>query len=146
MCKIVIGLLAAFLAGCGGQDMGISPDAGTQSTLDPLGNWTLTYMIAADSCGNPATNVAQTITVVKTASGYGLVAGSYNASGTMTCTASQCTLSAVLTGSGNGINSQLNDTLTLKSDGKITGGGSGSASNGTQTCTGNFTVVGVLVR
>lgn len=135
-------LLTAPACGGGGES---SPDAGS-GTVDPLGNWTMTVNFAADDCGNPASSVAQTIGVVKTSSGYGLVASGDAATGTMTCTASTCTLAAVLTFTDSGANHQINENLTLMANGKISGGGTGSASNTTQTCTASFTAVGVLVR
>lgn len=110
--------------------------------VDPIGNWSLIYMLGA-GCDQPASTETMTFTVTRTTDGYEVSAPGVTATGTMICTQKNCKLSAILAGSTADGEFQQNVNLVLDAGGTVTGGGTISVVTETTTCGITFTVTGV---
>jgi hypothetical protein len=136
---ITASLLLALAAGCGGSD----------SPLDPTGNWHATFAWGSGNCGLTGTKTGTT-TVTNSPSGYLLSGTDPNATltGTISCTTDQCKMSVAETESGTttdgtAFTDNLSINLTLDTSQNITGSGTFNATfQGGSSCTQTFTVTG----
>jgi hypothetical protein len=120
-------------------------DSSSGDTLSPLGNWSMTFSWGSGTCGITQPT-ATTLTLTDDPSGGYIINESdpsVTATGTVTCTKTDCKLSGSEAGTLNGDPSTVGYNLTLKSDATISGSGSISVSGAT-ACSQTFTALGRL--
>ncbi len=122
------------------------------AAVDPTGNWNTTVTFGAGTCGAAGQAGPWTFTVTTTTTGYAMSSSDPNQtiSGTLTCTADGCQLSAQAVGTGSyndgtAYNEDDAFNLTLKPDKTISGTGTANvtpAPDGSDSCTQAVTVAG----
>lgn len=117
--------------------------SGGATSLDPTGNWSLTYSFAA-GCGQDASQAASTFTVTQGSDGYDVEIAGTTTAGTLTCTAVNCRLSAVFTwkDTAGTTSFQQSANITLDPQDNIQGNGTESVMSSTMSCNLAFTVAG----
>jgi hypothetical protein len=140
----VLACIAAPVAGCAAD---AHPDPmmtgpGGATGLDPTGNWSLTYSFAP-GCGQAASQAASTFTVTLGTQGYDVEIAGTQTAGTLTCTSTNCKLSAVFVWmDASGTQFQQSANIALDAQDKIKGNGTESIMSSTMSCNIAFTVEG----
>jgi hypothetical protein len=129
--------LALVVAMCGAS-AGCATD-----TLDPKGNWNMTWTWGTGDCGLTGTQ-ADSETITQDSTGKYVLSTTQpgiTVTGMIACTATSCQMSMSQSGVVMGNNAMLSANLTLKSDKSVSGSGSISFA-GDVTCSQPFTATG----
>lgn len=117
-------------------------DPAGATSLDPTGNWSLTYSFAA-GCGQPASQASSTFTVTSGSDGYDVEIAGTTTAGTLVCTPISCKLSAVFSWMDTSSTKfQQSANITLDPQGMLRGNGTESITNSALSCNIAFIVEG----
>jgi hypothetical protein len=113
------------------------------NTLDPKGNWNMTWAWGSGDCNMTGTQ-PDSETITQDSSGKYLLSSATpgtTVTGMIVCSATSCQMTMAEAAVINGNNGMLSANLTLKSDNSISGSGTLNVAGDT-TCTQPFTATG----
>jgi hypothetical protein len=133
-------MFSCVVTSCSNDQTQTGADAAV-ATLDPTGNWSVTYTFAP-ACGRDATATTGTFTVTLGPKGYDVEVAGVASTGTLLCSADACKLSGTFAWMASGSGFQQSMNLTLDKQAKVSGSGTEAVVTSTSSCTYSFTVLG----